>query len=345
MWVQLTSMQYVDENGQQKRKIPGDWVNVSKHQARKWIKAGQACAPQVAKKVEVKPPPEIRHQIQAQITSATMARRGTGPERYTIFCVPRAWEGIYKIRQENAINSWLRLEPKPEIILCCDDEGVADAAQRFGCIHIPGIVRNAQGTPLISDIFAKCQRRANTDLMSYINSDIIVYQNWADALLRCAAKFPEQFLMVGRRYDVDILEPIDFAEGWQDRVFEAVRERGRQHNIGAIDVFGFWRGLYDSIPPFAVGRSAWDNWLVVQAVYKRVPTVEAQGITLVHQDMPPKKRPPKPGVKRDAEKQRNWDLYNARPLSISGSGRHTTWILDKAGRFRERRTKWIEQIL
>lgn len=342
VWVRLTSMQYVDENGQQKKKNPGDWVDVSKHQARAWVSQGQACYPEVRKSPEVKPPIEIRRQIQVQ--QKTMARRGTGSKQFTIFCVPRQWKGIYKVRQENAINSWLRLEPKPEIILCCNDDGVAEAAQEFGCIHIPDIKRNDHGTPLISDIFAKSQKRAANDLMSYVNSDIIVYQNWADSLLKCAAKFEDQFLMVGQRYDVDVLDPVDFSDDWQGHLFEMVKRNGKRHSIGALDFFAFWRGLYDRIPPFAVGRSAWDNWLVVNAVYKRVPTIEAQGITIIHQDMPQKKRPPNPRVKRDAEKQANWDLYNERPLSISGSGKHTTWILDKSGRFKQRRAAWIKQI-
>lgn len=348
MWVQLLSIQYVDDHGQQVKRHPGDWVQVGKQQAKRWIAQRLACVPPGGKP-QKRPPREVVKKARAvrkvaESQAVQFERKGTGADAFTIFAVPRQFEGIYKTRQENALNSWQCLRPKPEIVLFCDDAGVAEAAEEFGCVHIPQIDRNGQGTPLINDIFIKAQRYASNDLVCYVNSDIIVYQDLVGSLTRCATRFPEQFLMIGRRWDVDITQPWDFDDGWQDLLWQKVKAEGRQHSIGAIDFFGFWRGLYDSVPPFAVGRSAWDNWLVCQAVYKQVPTIEAQGVTAIHQDMPQKKRAPKPGVQRDAEKLANWELYNERPIQISGSGKHTTWILDKTGRFRKRQAKWMSQI-
>ena len=56
---------------------------------------------------------------------------------FTIFCVPKTWNGIDEIRQRNAVTSWTLLEPRPEIIFYYDDPGTKEAAGEFGARYIP----------------------------------------------------------------------------------------------------------------------------------------------------------------------------------------------------------------
>ena len=52
----------------------------------------------------------------------------------------------------------------------------------------------------------------------------------------------------------------------------------------AVDYFAFSRGLYQDVPPFAVGRVHWDHWLVWKARSMRVPVVDASADVLaIHQ--------------------------------------------------------------
>ena len=54
----------------------------------------------------------------------------------TIFGIPKSFEGHNKIIQRNAIQSWLKLCPKCEIILFGDDEGVLETSNELGVKHI-----------------------------------------------------------------------------------------------------------------------------------------------------------------------------------------------------------------
>jgi hypothetical protein len=94
-----------------------------------------------------------------------------------------------------------------------------------------------------------------------------------------------QFLMVGQRWDLDIIEPLDFAAGWEERLRIDVAKRGRLRPPDAIDYFAFSRGTWGQIPPFAIGRSRWDNWLIYEARTRGVDVVDATQVVMpIHQN-------------------------------------------------------------
>jgi hypothetical protein len=57
------------------------------------------------------------------------------------------------------------------------------------------------------------------------------------------------------------------------------------HPSTGIDYFAFPRKLRWSLPPFAVGRPGWDNWLICRARELGVPVIDAtQAVMVVHQN-------------------------------------------------------------
>src|SRR5262249_38230439 len=59
----------------------------------------------------------------------------------------------------------------------------------------------------------------------------------------------------------------------------------RLHPPAGSDYFLYPRGTLGPLPAFAVGRPAWDNWLIYRARALRVPVVDATRVTtVVHQD-------------------------------------------------------------
>jgi hypothetical protein len=94
-----------------------------------------------------------------------------------------------------------------------------------------------------------------------------------------------QFLMVGQRWDVDLKEPLDFNSDWENWLQTYIVEHAQLHPITGIDYFVFRRGLWKEIPPFAIGRTAWDNWLIYEARVQSVPVIDAtQSIIIIHQN-------------------------------------------------------------
>jgi len=206
----------------------------------------------------------------------------------TLFTIPRGFEGIHKARQENALESWVRLVPRPEIILYCDDPGVLEAAVKFKCTHVPGHRRHPNlGLPFVSDAFRCAVDFATADLMAFVNTDVMLMQDFVAAAQIVADRF-DKFLVIGQRHYVTIDDSISFDDGWQRRLRDRVTQYGGLHRITGIDYMigtrATFRDLVDGMPDFIIGRPAWDTWVVGRVEQLGISIVDATpDIYCVHQ--------------------------------------------------------------
>lgn len=201
----------------------------------------------------------------------------------TIFTIPKSFQGKIRIIQRNAVRSWTALEPSCEIILFGNDEGISGAAEELGVRHISEIPLNAFGTPLISSAFETARVRARNDILAYVNADIILMQDFTEAIRKIELS---PFLMIGRRWDLDLDRELNISNRyWQSELKDMVRIEGKLHGLSGIDYFVFPRNLKHDLPPFAVGRPGWDNWLIHHALTKEIPVIDATAcLTAVHQN-------------------------------------------------------------
>ena len=204
----------------------------------------------------------------------------------SIFAIPKRFTGHFSVIQRNAIQSWLNLAPRPEIILFGDEIGTGDICRDLGLIHIPDIKKNVYGTPLISDIFDQSQVIAGGDILCYVNCDIIFSQDLIDSI-KLAVKCLNNFLIVGKRVDLDIDYKINFADEKAVRnLMKRVDSEGTLKPPNWIDYFIFRKGTISNILPFGVGRPGWDNWLLWHSSkilgLKLVDATES--ITAIHQN-------------------------------------------------------------
>jgi len=250
----------------------------------------------------------------------------------TIFTTPKKFLGNIKVTQNNAICSWAMLRPKCDIIIFGNEDGAADAAGKSGARHIPQIECNEYGTPLISAMFKTAQEISAHPLVCYINSDIILTSDFLPAIQRITF---EKFLAVGRRWDIDIKEPLDFCNTeWEKALRTRLLEAGKLHPPTGIDYFVFPRGQYLDIPPLAVGRAGWDNWLLYHTHTMKIPVIDAtQVITAIHQNHDYSHYPDGiTGVWQGAEARKNRALIGGinHILNIDDA----TWHLKKSGLYR-----------
>jgi hypothetical protein len=121
----------------------------------------------------------------------------------TLFTTAKPFEGHSGIIQRNALKSWRLLHPDVEVILFGDDAGSAEIAKELGLRHEPFVERNSFGTKRLDYIFGRAQELARHDFLCYCNCDIILLPEFCQTLKRVADTHP-RFLMVGRRWDMDI---------------------------------------------------------------------------------------------------------------------------------------------
>src|SRR5689334_9849593 len=202
----------------------------------------------------------------------------------TIFAVPKPFRGHISVIQRNAIRSWTLLQPACEIILIGNEEGIAETAAEFGLQHVVNVARNKFGTPLVSDIFKQAEQLSQSSLFCYVNSDIILMSDFTRAVQRVAA-LKSRFLLVGHRWNLDLKDPLDFESEWEEKLRIRAKQFGILAGASSIDYFVFPRGSLGEIPPFAIGRPNWDNWMLYRARSLRAPLIDATPVVMaVHQN-------------------------------------------------------------
>lgn len=203
----------------------------------------------------------------------------------TLFAMPKPFRGNIAVIQCNAIGSWVRLHPSIEVVLFGDEDGTKEVAKEFGIRHVPEITRNEFGTPLVSDLFDRAQRLATHELLCYVNNDIILMDGFRQAVAS-VSHWKESFLMVGQCWDMEISERVDFDHPeWEKRLTDLVRQIGKARGPRYIDYFVFPRGFYNQLPPFALGRAGFDNWLIWKARAQKAAVVDASCVVVaVHQN-------------------------------------------------------------
>jgi len=136
----------------------------------------------------------------------------------TLFTTAKPFVGHSGIIQRNALQSWKLLHPDVEIILFGDDDGVAEVCAEFGLHHEPHAERDPSGLKFIHTMFDRAEEIASYDVLCYVNCDIILTSDFYDAVQRVRVKYAA-FLMVGRRWDTEITEPVDFSNlRWSDEL-------------------------------------------------------------------------------------------------------------------------------
>jgi hypothetical protein len=225
---------------------------------------------------------KIEPLVRAEI--GTPAHKST--HMLTIFSTAKPFHGHSNIIQRNALTSWKLLHPEVEVILFGDEPGAAEASRDLGIRHEPVVLRNENGTKYLNYIFDRAYELSSHKFLCYANCDIMFTSDFLRAL-ELVVRAHNQFLIVGQRWDTDIVEPWNFKQtGWDVRLRSLALQHGKRAGLSWVDYFCFSRDLYhEKMPPFLIGRWGWDPWLVWFARNSMVPLVDASRMVVaVHQN-------------------------------------------------------------
>ncbi len=173
-----------------------------------------------------------------------------------------------------------------QLILLGDEPGVGEFAKELGVDRVPTVQRNEFGTPLVNDVFLQAEILAHHSVMCYINADIILMSDFCEAI-RAVESLRRHFLMGGRPWNVDIRSEIEFSPRWEERLRDETFQADDLRGYGACDYFAYRKGLWSSLPPFAVGRRGVDNALLYRARASGAALIDATpSVVAVHQNHP-----------------------------------------------------------
>jgi hypothetical protein len=202
----------------------------------------------------------------------------------TLFSAPKPFTNPHiAMIQRNAIKSWTLL-PDVEVILLGEETGLPEASLQLGVKHIPSVERNVSGTPLISSMFQLARETSNSDLLCIINADMILLPDFVEAA-RTSRMLRDKFVLLSQRWDLDVTQPIEFTNGWQNRLRSIVHSQGSLHRPAGSDFFLFPKSCYRTIPNFAIGRAGWDNWMIYKARREKWAVIDCTpSVMIVHQN-------------------------------------------------------------
>ncbi len=91
------------------------------------------------------------------------------------------------------------------------------------------------------------------------------------------------FMAVGQTLNLRVSR--DLADVDWESLRELTAAEGVPRGDEWIDYFVFRRGQLGPLPPFAVGRPGWDNWMIWRARKLRLPLVDmSHSVVVAHQD-------------------------------------------------------------
>ena len=228
----------------------------------------------------------------------------------TFFTTTKDFVGIYKTIQMNALRSWRSISNDIEIIIFGDAEGSKEAAKEVRAEYVPHVKCSDHGTPLLSNLFKQADEKAKYSILTFINADIILPENFVDEVMTIP-KYFTKFLMVGHRWDMDVDYIIDFENDIEQNNFWGnAKINSEKHSCTGIDYFVYKRNQLKKLPDFIIGRPGFDNWLIWNARRRFFPVIDGtESIQAVHQNHPVNQF-------YNIEGKKNKKLYNGKTLNI-----------------------------
>lgn len=199
--------------------------------------------------------------------------------KITFFTIPKPFEGHIGIIQRNAIQSWLNLKPRPDVILFGEEPGVAEVAAELNCLHVPYLKTNPAGTPYVNHIFHAIQYLAETDIVCYSNCDDLFFKDLIQVLDAMPVLMRDRFLLLGERRNTPVIHPVDTND---PETVENIRRTYTTQQFPGIDYFVFPNRMIQNMPDFLVGRAGWDNWVIYQCRKDHIPVIDASEVVNVY---------------------------------------------------------------
>lgn len=195
-----------------------------------------------------------------------------------IFTAPKPFRGEFAKIQENAIASWLRIKPKPTIVICGNEIGTQEMVKLHKLDHMRTIKANERGVPRLDYIFNEIQKRYHDNLYLYVNSDIILLDS-PEKIVKPLLRQLSSFVAIGQRFEMGSTG-VSFVQ-MEDKIKKGDLSL---RDVSWMDYFIFTPGVFSDIPPFLLGRTFWDKWLVWSALQNGVPVVDVtEDLRAVHQ--------------------------------------------------------------
>lgn len=185
------------------------------------------------------------------------------------------------VRVLNSLKSFEALRSTWHVVIFADDTSLCKGSHlshlrlvRTSCLQSK-VHKYFQRPTLDFILRSMSEHVASKHVAMYVNSDIILLAKHFDATYDLVRKNSKNFVITGRRYDLDVKQPVDFSSEQSLRTFSRmVLKLGKQHTQYGLDFFIFshealTRIIKQGFPAFLVGIYRWDNVMLSTVLLTR----------------------------------------------------------------------------
>lgn len=182
----------------------------------------------------------------------------------------KKFKGQYDMIQHSALYSWNANDIR--VVAPLNEVGLKEKCSGYSnLILIEGVQRARElgfsnQCPIVKDLIAKSLPLLDTTIIAFINSDVIITENFVEKIQKIINKYGYDVYMVGSRRDIQLNYYVNTPE-----TYKKVQEEKREDydNSTSSDIFitskFLWRKIIYDMPDFILGRYGWDNWLHMYA--------------------------------------------------------------------------------
>ena len=200
----------------------------------------------------------------------------------------KKFKGVYKNIQHSALYSW-RANNIEVIIPTIEVDAKINCSQYSNARFIDGIKRGRElgfntQSPVIKDLIDKALPQINTTMVAFINSDIIILDNFSEIIEKIFNKYGYNIYLVGSRQDIQLQDRVGSVETYK-KLMQEKREEYDPYTSSDIFITSkfWWRKIIKDMPEFIMGRYGWDNWFHMYAEKNRLEKYNCSSVlTLLH---------------------------------------------------------------
>lgn len=191
--------------------------------------------------------------------------RGIRHRTVEIFAAPKPVTPETAPTLRRAVRSWQALSPQPSITLLGEAHGLAAESDSLGVRHDPNVDHTFNALPIFNSLLARANR-STADIAVFVNSDIILFDDFLVALDKVANTF-QDFVVLAARYDLPFYPLLS---NHSESPLQYAIRNAVLHAYGGVDVWAWnLRGprlFHGSMPSFVYGRGRYDNWFTHQVI-------------------------------------------------------------------------------
>lgn len=185
--------------------------------------------------------------------------------------------------QQAAIESWLRLDPAPFVMLVAD---CIPAPLRGKVELLPPGDTSFDGLPMFNGMMFRTLQAASRQklaVVGWVNADILLASDVGETINLAFRQHKHPWLLLGTRHNIPRAKLYRTAP---KDLRDYIQANGKPHRTGGVDLF-VWNEPHKPIvrgpfPPFFRTANIWDNWWVAEAAVSRLIVDGGAAMTIGH---------------------------------------------------------------